>query len=247
MVDPNIWTYLNGISASITCIMGYIVGLVALFRYLKQKRNALTYVIYIGFLMGTFYLDVTLSFFMVLVLRENYITPLISGWIAFTPAIFLIGVLSRLATKTFLVQIEKLAIALIIILVPIFLIVLYAVPIYFGDAPNLILGGFEDEISHLVKHQAEPLLLSIISFFLVLNVYFFSGGFYKLSRNLEGEQRKRCLLLSWGFLIFSIGNFIDMSLPSEFRELTTIILLPTRIALAFSYILLYQGFLYYKK
>jgi len=244
MVVPNIWTFSNGLSASITCIVGYIVGIVALVRYIKYRRNALSYVCFIGFLMGTFYLDITISFITVLVWQENLIDPIISGWIAFTPAIFIIAVISRLATKIFLVKIEKLAIVLIIILIPFFLFILYWAPLYFGD-PNLVLGGFIDTYSYLVKHQAGLILWIIISFFLLLNIIVVSGGFFKLAKKLTGEPRKRCILISIGFLIFSIGNFIDMTLPAVI--LTTIILIPTRISLAISYILIYQGFLYYVK
>ena len=111
----------------------------------------------IRFLIGTFYLDVTLSFISVLLWQENLVDPLISGWIDFTPAIFIIAVISRLATKIFLVKIEKLAMALIIILVPFFLFILYWTPLYFGDT-NLILTGFTDPNSYLVKHQAGFLL-----------------------------------------------------------------------------------------
>lgn len=244
MVVPNPWTYSNGLSASITCIVGYIVGIVALIRYIKYRRNALSYVSLIGFLMGTFYLDVTLSFITVLVWQENLIDPLISGWIAFTPAVFIIAVISRLATKIFLVKIEKVAIVLIIILVPFFLFILYWAPLYFGDT-NLVLSGFVDPNSYIVKHQAGFLLWMIISFFLALNVIVVSGGFFNLARKLAGEPRKRCILIAIGFCIFSIGNFIDMTLPASI--LTTIILIPTRILLAISYILLYQGFLHYGK
>ncbi|MFX1276000.1 MAG: hypothetical protein ACFFBP_16140 [Promethearchaeota archaeon] len=244
MVDPNLWTYLNGMSATIACIVGYIIGFIALFRYLKEKRTALSYVSYIGFFMGTVYLDITLSFITVLVFHENLISPLISGWITFTPSIGLTAVLSRLATKTFLIRIEKLALILIIILVPLFLFLLYWIPLNFGDL-NIVFGGGEDPNSFLIKPQAGIAFGTILTFFLILNIYVFSGGFYKLSRKLEGQERTRCLLLTWAFLIFSIGSIIEITIPAEFL-FTNIILFPTRILLVICYFLFYQGFLYYK-
>ena len=243
--EPNIWTYANGITGSVVFIVGYIVGTVALFRYLKDRhgKRSLPYIIILGYCMGTFYLDITLSFLTVLFTHSNLVDPLVSGWIAFTPAAPIIIILVQLGTKLFLRKLRIIGIILLIIVIPSYLFILYWVPIYFGT-PNLVLGGFVDSHSHLVKHQAGIITWIVISGFLLLCLVIFGGGFHLTAKTVEGDERKRCKLISWGFIIFSIANFIDMTLPAGF--LTTIILIPTRISLAISYYLLYQGFLHYK-
>jgi len=240
IVLPNIWTYLNGLSAIAVWFIGYLIGIVALVRNKRKKNKVLTNLSIFGFSIGTFYLDITISFFTVFFMGENLVDPLISGYIAFFAVMPTVIVGVRLSLKYFAPKIEKPLIIFSILLTPIYYVMLFVLPLIFGDN-NLILGGFVDEISYLVKHEARIILWLLVSSFLILSIGLLGGGFFKLSRTLEGTKRKRSLQISIGFIIFGIGNLIDMTLPAS--QLTTIALVPTRIALAIAYWLIFRGFL----
>jgi hypothetical protein len=237
---PNAWTYLNGLSAIAVCFIGYLIGIVAFARRTHKKNKVLTNLSIFGFSIGTFYLDITISFFTVLIWGENLVDPLISGYIAFFAVMPTVIVGVRLSLKYFAPKIEKPLLIFGILLTPIYYVMLFGIPLIFGDT-NLILGGYVDEISLLVKHEARIILWLLVSAFLMLSIGLLGGGFFKLSRSLEGPKRKRSLQISIGFIIFGIGNLIDMTLPAG--ELTTITLVPTRIALAVAYWLIFRGFL----
>jgi len=237
---PNIWTYLNGLSAMTVCFIGYLIGFVALIRRFRKKNKVLTNLSIFGFSIGTFYLDITISFFTVLITGENLVDPLISGYIAFFGVMPTVIVGVRLSLKYFAPKMEKIILWFAILITPFYYIILFGIPLILGES-NLILGGFVDEISLLVKHQARIFLWLFVSFLLLLSIGLLGGGFFNFSRKLEGTKRKRGFQISIGFVIFGIGNLIDMTLPASME--TTIALVPTRIALAIAYWLIYKGFL----
>ena len=146
----------------------------------------------------------------------------------------------HLSLKYFAPKMEKALLWIVILITPFYYMMLFGIPLIFGDN-NLMLGGFVDEISLLVKHEARIILWLVVSTLLILSISLLGGGFFNFSRKLEGTKRKRSLQISIGFMIFGVGNFIDMTLPAG--ELTTILLVPTRIALAIAYWLIYKGFL----
>ena len=234
------WTYLNGISAIAVWFIGYLIGFVALVRRTRKKNKVLTNLSIFGYSIGTFYLDITISFFTVLFWEENLVDPLISGFIAFFAVMPTVIVGIRLSLKYFAPKIEKPLLIFAILLTPVYYVMLFVVPLMFGET-NLVLGGFVDSISLLVKHEARILLWLLVTTFLILTIGLLGGGFFKLSRSLEGTKRKRSLQISIGFIIFGIGNWIDMTLPAS--ELTTILLVPTRFALVVAYWLIFRGFL----
>ncbi len=237
---PNIWTYLNGLSAIAVWFIGYLIGIVALIRYFRKKNKVLPYLSIFGFSIGTFYLDITISFFTVIFTGDNQLDPLISGFIAFFAVMptALSGI--HLSLKYFAPKLEKKLLILVLLITPFYYMILFGGPLIFGDT-NLVLGGFVDQTSLLVKHEARILLWLVISSLLILAIVLFGGGFYNFSRSFEGTKRKRTLEISIGFVIFGIGNFIDMTLPASI--ITTIALVPTRISLAIAYWLIYKGFL----
>ena len=237
---PNLWTYLNGLSAIAVCFIGYLIGIVALIRYFRKKNKVLPYLSIFGFSIGTFYLDITISFFSVLLTGENIVDPLISGFIAFFAVMPTAITSIRLSLKYFAPKIEKPFLWIVILMTPFYYMILFGIPLIFGEI-NLVLGGFVDPISLLVKHEARIILWLLVSTLLILSIGLLGGGFFNFSRKLEGTKRKRILQISIGFMIFGVGNFIDMTLPAG--ELTTILLVPTRIALAIAYWLIYKGFL----
>ena len=237
---PNLWTYLNGLSAIAVCFIGYLIGIVALVRYFRKKNKVLPYLSIFGFSIGTFYLDITISFFSVLLTGENIVDPLISGFIAFFAVMPTAITGIHLSLKYFAPKMEKTILWIVILMTPFYYMLLFGIPLIFGES-NLILGGFVDEISLLVKHEARILLWLIVSTLLIISIVLLGGGFFNFSRKLEGTKRKRSLQISIGFFIFGIGNMIDMTLPAG--ELTTILLVPTRIALAIAYWLIFRGFL----
>ena len=237
---PNPWTYLNGLSAIAVCFIGYLIGLVALVRYFRKKSKVLPYLSIFGFSIGTFYLDITISFFSVLLTGENLVDPLISGYIAFFAVMPTAITGIHMSLKYFAPKLEKILLWLVILMTPFYYMMLFGIPLIFGEN-NLMLGGYVDGISLLVKHEARIILWSIVSALLILSIGLLGGGFYNFSRKLEANKRKRSLQISIGFIIFGIGNMIDMTLPAS--ELTTILLVPTRIALAIAYWLIFRGFL----
>ena len=237
---PNIWTYLNGLSAIAVCFIGYLIGLVALIRNFRKKNKVLPYLAVFGFSIGTFYLDITISFFSVLFTGENQVDPLISGYIAFFAVMPTAITGLHLSLKYFAPKMEKPLLWVIILMTPFYYIMLFGFPLIFGET-NLILGGYVDKISLLVKHEARIILWLIVTTLLILSITLLGGGFYNFSRKLEGNKKKRSLQISIGFIIFGIGNMIDMTLPAS--ELTTIMLVPTRIALVIAYWLIFRGFL----
>ena len=80
-----------------------------------------------------------------------------------------------------------------------------------------------------------------LSFYTFGNLIISGGGFYKMSKHTEGKIRLKCRQLVIGFILFSICNSLDMIVP------VGIILVPIRIGLVISYLLIYQGFLIRKE
>lgn len=234
MAQPTIITYVSGLSATGVVFVGYMIGIVALIKYFREKKKLLPYLSILGFCCGTFYLDIALSFFTILITGENQIPVIISGWIAFGTAPIAIFVMLYMSFDIFKPEWKKAVLIIIGISAVFYWILLFGFP-------DFMLGGFVDEENLLVKHEAKLPLFIFAGIYTFGNLIISGGGFYRMSKHSEGQIRLRCRQLVIGFIIFSICNSLDMIVP------VGIILIPIRIGIAISYLFIYQGFLIRKE
>ena len=234
MSGPTFITYTSGISAAAIVIVGYAAGIFALIKYFKEKKPLLPLLSVVAFCFGTFYLDVTLSFITILLTGKNQIPIMVSGWIAFSTAPISMIAIMWLSFDIFKPELRNRVCLVIGISAIVYWILLFGFP-------DLMMGGFVDEEHLLVKHEAKLPLFIFIAIYMIINIVISAGGFLRIARRVEGKIKIRCIELVIGFLLFSISNAVDMLVPIG------IILVPTRIAVVISYLLIFHGFLMHKE
>ena len=137
MANPTIITYASGISAMMVVCVGFLITIVSLIKYTKERKPMLPILAIIGICFGMFYLDITLSFITIMITGENQIPVLVSGWIAFGTGPIAMFCIMWITFEIFKPELKKKVLIIIGLSGIIYWILLFGFP-------DLMIGGFVD-------------------------------------------------------------------------------------------------------
>ncbi len=210
-------TYLNGISACAVAIVAGYMGVSFLLKYHREHKNLMPYVSILGFSFVGLYLGPLVTFWSLVFTGQN-IDTLLYGQLSYVTAPIAILNGMWLGFSIFNPEKRKIAMYVFSIAAIVFYIALFGFPgdMMVSDAPA---EGQMLDIS-LKSVVLVLLLFDIISVVLILD-----RGFYKLSRQITGVDRKRAINLFWGFIFFAIAGSLETVIATDFVVIARIIMM----------------------
>ncbi|GAB4314491.1 MAG: hypothetical protein Kow0069_15970 [Promethearchaeota archaeon] len=222
-------TYLNGVTATATLSVGVLMGVTALAKYFRTNREKklLPVLSVLGFSFGSLYLGGTSTFFHLVATGEN-LSAVATGTLAYASAP--IGIMAALYLGFSVFNPERLKAVMGIYAAT---TVVYYVAMF--GFPEQNIGGEVPYEGAVMDASLESVLLALTLFYIASNLVFLGGGFYKLSKRIEGAERTKALLVFYGVLLFTVGGVIESVASSA-------IYVVARLLMATSYVLIYRGF-----
>jgi len=239
-------TLVNGISASIVDFLGFLMGVLFLIKYFREKKGLMPYVSFIGFTFMGLYLGPTVTFWSLVFTNANV------SFVTYDQLSYVvcpIGFASMLYLGFSIFNPDKKNLAGIIYLAT-------AVPYYiflfgFPDAmvvinQSCITSGLSaTQCVDTLNANGQMIDISLQSGQFILNLLyiisvliFLGGGFYYLRLKIAGIDRQRATYLAWGFSCFAIAAIIENALGS-YGDVYKII---ARVIMATFLLLVYKGF-----
>ncbi len=220
-------TILNGVSSTTIFSLAILMAITVLLKYRETKKPLLPHVALLGFSLGSFYSGGTVSFFAILFTGES-IPVLVAGLLSYTLVPLAITDSMYIGFTVFRPKYVKQVVLLFACTTVLYWIALFGFP-------EVMISGNVPAPGETTDTGLRSVVLYLTIFYIVSLIVIVCGGFYKLAQKIEGEEKRKSLFVSEGFLLFSIASVVEILLFGPF------IIIP-RVVTAISYWLLYRGF-----
>lgn len=232
----SIFTILNGGSAVIIVLIGFIFALFYMKLYFEEKRKLLPIVAFTAFAMGTFYLGPAISFVKLLFTGENLAPDLY-----FIFSYVLIPIASAtilyLGFKVFRPKYRKhFTIAYSILCIDYWIAMFFFTDLMFSAQTPLAGELLDINLEHLIQIQTAFYILSVI--------FVVSGGFFGMRRKLikqdpGSKEITKITQLGVGWAFFGLGAIMDAILPTSLLKYIIV----ARVIMGIGYVLVFIGFM----
>ncbi|MGB5913034.1 MAG: hypothetical protein WBH31_17720 [Promethearchaeia archaeon] len=234
MLTPEGW--FNGISATISLSIAYILGLSLYYHAKKSKAKLLSLMGLNIFLVGFFWLTRLLDFLTILFVEENFTT--INNWIIMAILTWmwspLVVLLSMYIGAELMIPNKKKYIAIIFSIMCIVWVLLISInPVGSFDFIPPVNPG---EDLAIIRTAQNSLAIFLLYFFQISGVAFCGFGYLIKSFKSKEILKKKFMYLSIGYFIFSLFPFIGNLMPDPF---TTYLI--SRLGMVTSFWFFYSG------
>lgn len=226
-----ITTYINGISALVVLILGFILGFGVLFLYFRsgRQKRLMPYVSILGFSGGAFYLGPVVSFFNLLATGEN-IPAIVYGLLSYSHIPIVICASMYLGFELFKPEWRDRVLLVFVLSSIVYWIALLGFP-------SVMISGTIGQEGDLIDISLHSVVIVLVVVYIFSTLIMLGGGFYHLSKRLtdkEGKRRARELYI--GFILFSIGGILDTVISLEYIVIA-------RSIMGVAYFLINSGFI----
>jgi len=234
MIALTAQSYINGISAWLIVIIGYMFWIIFMLKYFKQKKPLLPYVSLLALCLGTFYLAPGITFIKVAFGGEN-----LNETVYFLMSYILnpVGTLIvvYLGFSIFQPKYKKYASYFYMVLLVVYWILMFGWP---QDAYEIVPGEeiLDENLTGVIRYLTTFNILTI----LVL----ITSGFLRLAFKMKKKggtnaEVHKLFLIGIGWLLFSIASITDAIAPASLIY----IVLVGRIIMATSCFMIFEGFM----
>ena len=98
-----------------------------------------------------------------------------------------------------------------------------------------MIGGEIPYEGAVVDASLKSILLILTIFYIFSVLLVLGGGFYKLSKRIEGTESRKAFLVFVGFVLFTVAGIVETVASNAIYVLA-------RALMATSYVFLYRGF-----
>lgn len=222
------FTVINGVSSLAILCFGCTIGAYFLVKYVKTRKHLLPYVSLVGFCLGAFYSGGSASFLATLITGKG-VPILVAGLLSYSlvPLAILLGM--YLGFTIFQPEHTKKVVVVFAATAIVYYIALFGFP-------TQMISGTEPTFDDPMTDTGLRSVVLYLSIFYILSVIvILGGGFYRLTKRIEGEERVKARYLTWAWLLFSLAQIIEITI------LSSLVVIPRVITLV-SLFFIYKGF-----